>query len=305
MIPAAFDYAAPATVREAVALLRGRAGDARALAGGQSLIPMMRMRLVNPALVVDLGRVRDLAYVREHDLGGLGGHVRSADPPAVRGGLAIGAMTTYRTLETSSLVRERFPLLAEAVARIADLQVRNRGTIGGALAHADPSADLPALMVAAEARIATAGGRRARSIAASRFFVDAFTTALGETEIITEVRLPALPARTGGAYEKLANRASHFAIVGVAALVTLDATGACSRVRIGVIGAGPAAGRARRAERYLTGRAPTPAALEAAAARAGHGIDFTDDLHGSAAYREHLTRRLTFRTLSAAVERAG
>ena len=304
MIPAAFDYAAPATVREAVALLRGRAGDARALAGGQSLIPMMRMRLVNPALVVDLSRVRGLAYVREHDLGGLGGHVRSADPPAVRGGLAIGAMTTYRTLETSSLVRERFPLLAEAVARIADLQVRNRGTIGGALAHADPSADLPALMVAADAVIRVSG-MRSRSIAASRFFVDAFTTALGETEIITEVRLPALPARTGGAYEKLANRASHFAIVGVAALVTLDAAGACSRVRIGITGAGPAASRAHRAERYLAGRAPTEAALEAAAARAGHGIDFTDDLHGSAAYREHLTRRLAFRALSAAVERAG
>ena len=287
MIPAAFDYAAPATVREAVALLRGRAGDARPLAGGQSLIPMMRLRLVNPALVVDLSRVRGLAYVREQD-----------------GGLAIGAMTTYRTLETSSLVRERFPLLAEAVARIADLQVRNRGTIGGALAHADPAADLPALMVAADAVIRVSG-MRSRSIAASRFFVDAFTTALGETEIITEVRLPALPARTGGAYEKLANRASHFAIVGVAALVTLDATGACSRVRIGVIGAGPAAGRARRAERYLTGRAPTPAALEAAAARAGHGIDFTDDLHGSAAYREHLTHRLALRALSAAVERAG
>ena len=293
MIPAAFDYAAPATVREAVGLLRGRAGDARPLAGGQSLIPMMRLRLVNPALVVDLARIRDLAYVRDHD-----------------GGLAIGAMTTYRAIETSALVRERFPLLAEVAGQVADLQVRNRGTIGGALAHADPSADLPALMVAAEARIATAGGPRARSIAASRFFVDAFTTALDETEIITEVRLPAHlrtagGARVGGAYEKLANRASHFAIVGVAALVTLDATGACSRVRIGVIGAGPAAGRARRAERYLTGRAPTPAALEAAAARAGHGIDFTDDLHGSAAYREHLTHRLALRALIAAVERAG
>ena len=288
MIPAAFDYAAPATVREAVGLLRGRAGDARPLAGGQSLIPMMRLRLVNPALVVDLARIRDLAYVREHD-----------------GGLAIGAMTTYRTIETSALVRERFPLLAEVAGQVADLQVRNRGTIGGALAHADPSADLPALMVAAEARIATAGGRRARSIAASRFFVDAFTTALGETEIVTEVRLPALAPRTGGAYEKLANRASHFAIVGVAALVTLDAAGVCSRVRIGVTGAGPAASRARRAERYLAGRAPTEAALEAAAARAGDGIDFTDDLHGSADYREHLTQRLTFRALSAAVERAG
>ncbi|MCH8199472.1 MAG: FAD binding domain-containing protein, partial [Chloroflexi bacterium] len=133
MIPAAFDYAAPATVREAVALLRSSAGDARPLAGGQSLIPMMRMRLVNPGLVVDLSRIADLAYVREHD-----------------DGIAIGAMTTYRSIETSPLVRERFPLLAAVAAQVADLQVRNRGTLGGAIAHADPSADLPALMVAAE-----------------------------------------------------------------------------------------------------------------------------------------------------------
>ncbi len=287
MIPAAFDYAAPATAREAVALLRGRAGDARPLAGGQSLIPMMRMRLVNPALVVDLSRVRDLAYVGEHD-----------------GGLAIGSMTTYRALEASAVVRHRFPLLAEVASQVADLQVRNRGTIGGALAHADPSADLPALMVAADAVIRVSGVR-SRSITASRFFVDAFTTALGETEIITEVRLPALRARTGGSYQKLANRASHFAIVGVVAIVTLDAAGVCSHVRIGVTGAGPAAGRAGRAERYLVGRAPTSAAIAAAAARAGHGIDFTDDLHGSAAYREHLTRRLTLRALTTAVERVG
>ena len=288
MIPAAFDYAAPATVREALAVLRERAGDARPLAGGQSLIPMMRLRLVNPALVVDLSRVRGLAFVQEHD-----------------GGLAIGSMTTYRQLERSRVLRSRFPLLIEVASQVADLQVRNRGTIGGAIAHADPSADLPALMVAADARILTRGGGRGRSIPAARFFVDAFTTALGETEIITEVRLPALPPRTGGAYQKLANRASHFAIVGVAAIVTLDAAGVCSHVRIGITGAGPAASRAGRAGRYLEGRAPTSAALEAAAARAGQGIDFTDDLHGSAAYREHLTRRLAFRALSAAVERAG
>ena len=288
MIPAAFDYVAPSTVREALAVLRSSAGDARLLAGGQSLIPMMRMRLVNPGLVVDLSRVADLAYVREHD-----------------GGIAIGAMTTYRTIETSLLVRERFPLLTEVASQVADLQVRNRGTIGGALAHADPSADLPALMVAADARILTRGGGRGRSIPATRFFVDAFTTALRETEIITRIVVPAPPARTGGSYQKLANRASHFAIVGVAALVTLDAAGVCSHVRIGVTGAGPAASRAQAAESYLAGRAPTEAALEAAAARAGDGIDFTDDLHGSAAYREHLTQRLAFRALSAAVERAG
>ena len=214
-------------------------------------------------------------------------------------------MTTYRALETSALVRDRFPLLAEVASRIADLQVRNRGTIGGAIAHADPAADLPALMVAAGASVRVAGGGRSRAITATRFFVDAYTTALAETEIITEIRLPALPARTGAAYEKLVNRASHFAIVGVAALVTLDAAGACARVRIGVTGAGPAATRARAAERYLVGRAPTEANVEAASARAAAGIDFLDDLHGSPAYREHLTQRLTLRALTTAVERAG
>ena len=287
MIPAAFDYAAPGTLREAVAMLRGRAGDARLLAGGQSLIPMMRLRLVNPALVVDLSRVRDMAYVREYD-----------------GGLAIGSMTTYRALETSPLVRDHFPLLADMASQVADLQVRNRGTIGGAIAHADPSADLPAFMVAADAVIRVSGGARSRGIAAARFFVDAFTTALRETEIITEVRLPPLPPHTGESYQKLANRASHFAIVGVAALVTLNAAGVCSRVCTGITGAGPAASRARGTERYLVGRVPTTANVEAAAARAGSGIDFADDLHGSAAYREHLTQRLTLRALTTAAERA-
>ena len=288
MIPAAFDYVAPATVREALAVLRERAGDARLLAGGQSLIPMMRLRLVNPALVVDLRRVGGLKFASQRD-----------------GVLTIGSMITYRQLERSRVVRSFFPLLIEVASQVADLQVRNRGTIGGAIAHADPSADLPALMVAADARILTRGGGRGRSIPATRFFVDAVTTALRETEIITRIVVPVPPARTGGSYQKLANRASHFAIVGVAALVTLDAAGVCSHVRIGITGAGPAASRAQAAESYLAGRAPTEAALEAAAARAGDGIDFTDDLHGSAAYREHLTRRLAFRALSAAVERAG
>ena len=288
MIPASFDYAAPATVREALAVLSERAGDARLLAGGQSLVPMMRLRLVNPALVVDLSRIRGLKFARVHD-----------------GVLAIGSMITYRQLEWSRVVRSVFPLLAEVASQVADLQVRNRGTLGGAIAHADPSADLPALMVAADAQILTRGGGRGRSIPAARFFVDAFTTVLGETEIITRIAVPVFPTRTGGSYQKLANRASHFAIVGVAAIVTLDAAGVCSQVRIGITGAGPAASRAQAAESYLAGKAPTAANVEAAAARAGHGIDFTDDLHGSAGYREHLTRRLAFRALTTAVERAG
>ena len=257
-------------------------------------MPMVNLRLARPAVLVDVNRISELSHLDG-----------ASDSGPSGGGLLVGATTRERAVELSSLVRERNPLLSAAVPLIGHTQIRNRGTLGGSIAHADPAADLPAVMVAADARILTRGGGRGRSIAAGRFFVDAFTTALGETEIVTEVRLPALAPRTGGAYEKVANRASHFAIVGVAALVTLDAAGVCSHVRIGITGAGPAASRAQAAESYLAGRAPTEAALEAAAARAGDGIDFTDDLHGSAAYREHLTRRLAFRALSAAVERAG
>ena len=287
MIPAAFEYHAPTTLREALALLRRYPDEAKVLAGGHSLVPMMKLRLAQPSHLVDLRRISDLAYVREQD-----------------GGLAIGPMTSYYTLMTSSIVQRRLPTLAEAAAQVADVQVRNMGTIGGSIAHADPAGDLPAVVVAVEARIQTAGGGRARSIAADRFFIDAYTTALKETEVITEIRIPALPPGTGGSYQKFANKASHFAVVGVAAFVTLDGQGLCQRVRIGITGAGPVAKRARVAEGYLKGREPSEANIERAASRAARGIDFLEDLHGSAEYREHLTRVFARRALEEAVGRA-
>jgi carbon-monoxide dehydrogenase medium subunit len=277
-------------------ILRRFPGEAKVLAGGHSLLPMMKLRLARPTHLVDLRRIADLAYIRERD-----------------GGLAIGPMTTYYMLEASPLVRQRAPALAEAAGTVADLQVRNKGTIGGSLAHADPAADLPAVVLALEGRVHTAGGGRPRRIPAHRFFLDIFTTALRETEVIAEIFIPPTPPGTGGSYQKFANKASHFAVVGVAALVTLTPSesppdragvGRVQRVRIGITGAGPRAVRARAAERYLAGKAPTDQNLAEAARRATAGIDCLSDLQASAEYRQHLTRVFTTRALTEAVRRA-
>ena len=287
MIPAAFEYHAPTTLQDALALLRRHKDDAKLMAGGHSLVPMMKLRLAQPAHLIDLGGIAGLAYVREED-----------------GGLAIGPMTTYYEIYTSSLVQRLAPTLAEGAAQVADVQVRNKGTIGGSLAHADPAGDLPAVALALEARIQTTGGGRARSIAADRFFLDVLTTALKETEVITEVRVPSLPQGTGGSYQKFANKASHFAIVGVAAVVTVDRQGVCQKVRIGITGAGPVASRAKLAERYLQGKEASEGNVAAAAQRASKGLDFNEDIHGSAEYREHLTKVFTRRALTEAIAKA-
>ena len=287
MIPAAFEYYAPNTLQEALAILRRHPGDARLLAGGHSLLPLMKLRLAQPSYLVDLSRVEGLAFVEERD-----------------GGLAIGPMTTYYTLESSVLVQQRAPILAEAAAQVADLQVRNKGTIGGAIAHADPAGDLPAVVLALEMGMGTRGIGRRRSVPAHRFFVDLFTTALRDTDIITEIVVPPLPPRTGTSYQKFANKASHYAIVGVAAVVTVDTQGMCQRVRVAVTGAGPRPVRARASERYLTGKEATERYLKQAARRAAAGIDFLSDIHGSAEYREHLTGVFAGRALEAAVKRA-
>ncbi len=286
MIPAPFEYHAPTTLHDALALLRRHREEVKVLAGGHSLIPVMKLRLIQPSHLVDLRQIAELEFVREQD-----------------GGLAIGSMTTYSMLERSPLVRRRVPVLAEAAGLIGDVQVRNKGTIGGSLAHADPAGDLPAVMVALEARIHTAGGRRARSIPADRFFVDAYTTSLGESEVITEIRIPALPTNTGGSYQKFANQASRFAVVGVAAFVTLDGNGVCHRVRLGITGAGLKAMRGRATEGYLEGKEPSHSNLEKAANMATRRIEFQADVHGSAEFREHLTRVLTSKALIEAVSR--
>jgi carbon-monoxide dehydrogenase medium subunit len=287
MVSSSFEYFAPATVADARSLMSNHLGKAKLVAGGHSLVPMMKLRLAEPQYLIDLGKISDLSYIRERD-----------------GGLAIGAMTTYHQIESSAAVRVGYPALAEAASLVADLQVRNKGTIGGSLAHADPAADLPALILALEGQMVVEGAGGQRTIDADGFFLDTFTTALGDDEILTEVRIPAQPANTGGSYKKFANKASHFAIVGVAAVVTVSG-GRCQRARIAITGAGSRATRARGAEGALEGQEPNEANLARAAEQAGQGIDFLGDIHGSAEYRAHLTRVFTRRALEGAVGRAG
>ena len=288
MIPSAFEYHAPGSVAEAAQLLATHGDSAKVLAGGHSLIPLMRLRLAQPQVVVDLGKIDSMAYIREQD-----------------GGLAIGAMTKYVQLETSDLVQSRAPALAEAAGMVADPQVRNMGTIGGNLAHADPASDLPAVVLALGASLVTSSTGEHRTIAADDFFVDLLTTALRPNEILSEITIPALAARTGTAYAKFGNKASHYAVVGVAASITLGADGACRDARIGVTGAGPTAVRAREAEGILRGSRLDDATIERAAGRAGAGIDFNEDIHASGEYRAHLTTVFAARAIRSAAARAG
>lgn len=288
MISSAFAYHAPTSVAEAVDLLTEHGEDAKLLAGGHSLIPLMKLRLAEPRALIDLGKIADMAYIREDG-----------------GGLAIGAMTTYAALESSDAVRRRAPVLADAARQVADAQVRNMGTIGGSLAHADPAGDLPAVAIALNAELVTSSQGGHRAIGADDFFVDLLTTALEPTEILNEIRIPALAPRSGTAYAKFGNKASHYAIVGVAAVVTLAADGSCAAASIGVTGAGPNAARAGDAEAALVGGALSDDAISAAAAAAGNGIEFNEDVHASAEYRAHLTAVYAERAIRAAIANAG
>jgi carbon-monoxide dehydrogenase medium subunit len=287
MIPAAFDYRRPASLAEAAQLLAAHADDAKILAGGHSLVPMMKLRLATPTLLIDIGRLSELSGIREQN-----------------GMLMIGAGTTHYAVESSVLLQQRCPLLAETAAAIGDVQVRNRGTIGGSVAHADPAADWPAavLAVGAQLNLIHAGGER--MVHAADFFVDMLTTALESREILTELHVPVNPPRTGGAYLKVAQPASGFALTGVAAQVTLAANNTVQSVAVGVTGVSNIAYRASITERALQGQAATAEAIAQAAERATEGVEALSDIHASAEYRLHLTRVYTRRALQRAIERA-
>ncbi len=290
MIPQAFDYYAPTSVADALRLLRQHGDEAKLLAGGHSLLPIMKLRLSTPECLIDLGRIEELRFINEAD----------------DGSLAIGAMSTYHDIKNSALVQTRVPALAAAAGEVGDVQVQNKGTIGGSLAHADPAGDFPALALALNFELVTATARSGRTIAIDRFFRDLLTTALRPNEILTEVHVPALPPRTGVSYQKLPNKASHYAVVGVAASITLDDSGVCTEARIGVTGAGPKAVRARSTERILKGKHVDAAVIRRAAKRAAANVeDFNDDLHASAEYREHLTTVFAERAIEEALSRAG
>jgi carbon-monoxide dehydrogenase medium subunit len=249
-----------------------------------SLIPMMKLRLALPDHLVDLGRVKDLSYVREHG-----------------GFLHIGATTTHHEVESSALLRAKCPLLAETASHIGDVQVRNRGTIGGSVAHADPSADYPAALQALEAKVVLKGSKSERIVAIDDFFVDTFTTSIEPGEMIREVIVPVDPA--GSSYQKVAQKASGFAVVGIAARVSL-AGGTIVMARIGVTGLSNRAYRATHAERALEGRTGTPAEIQAAASLVAQGIEANADIHASSEYRTHLAKVHTARALATALARA-
>ena len=288
MKPPRFDYLAPRTLDEALAHLHHHGDQAKILAGGQSLIPMLNFRLAHPGVVVDVNRLIELAYVRQHD-----------------GGVAVGALTRQHAVERSELIRARVPVVAEACRFIGHAPIRHRGTFGGNLAHADPASELPAVMVALEAEMAVASRAGSRSVPAGQFFTGPLTTALRADEMLTEIRIPAPPPRTGGAFVEMARRAGDFALVGVAALITLDGAGTCERVRIALCGVGPTPVRARAAEDALTGQAPTATALAAAADRAAAATSPPSDVHGSAEFRKKLARHFARQALAAAIQRSG
>lgn len=290
MKPAPFAYHRPRSVEEALALLAEHGGEAKPLAGGQSLIPAMNFRLAQPAALIDLNGVAELSYVTD----GNGSRVR------------IGAMTRQRAVERSAVVAARAPLLHETMPFIAHPQIRNRGTVGGSLAHADPAAELPAAMLVADARLRLRSVTDERWVPAADFFTGLLTTVLRPDELLVEIEVPALAARTGWAFHEIARRHGDYALVGVAATVTLDGEGRCREARLGFLSVGDGPVLAPHAAAVLVGEAPTPEAIAAAAhAAATEDIDPPEDIHASAAYRRQLAGVLARRALTQAVQRAG
>jgi len=288
VIPARFEYHAPTTVDEALRLLQAHGREARLLAGGHSLLPLMRFRLATPAHLIDLGRIPDLRFIR-----------------AQGETVAVGAMTTHWVIESSELLRTRVPLLPQTAAQIGDLQVRNLGTIGGSLAHADPAADYSAAVLALDAEMIALGPQGRRTIPAADFFTGVYATALAPNEILLEVDIPRTPAGTGSAYAKFPHPASGFAVVGVAAVVTVDAQGRCTRARLGLTGVAPVPYRARAVEDRLTGQLLSDETTAAAAEAAADGVEVNADIFAPADYRRHLARVFTRRAVQQARDGAG
>jgi carbon-monoxide dehydrogenase medium subunit len=285
MKPAAFEYFAPASLDEALKLLGKHGAAAKLLAGGQSFMPMANFRVLRPEVVIDLNRIEALGYIREGD-----------------SGLAIGAMTRHRAIERSDLVRRRCPLMAEAVTWIGHAAIRNRGTLGGSLSHADPAAEWPVVAVALGATLVVRNPRGERRIPASEFFVALLSTALEPDEILVEVQMPAAPERSGAAFLEVARRHGDFALVSVGAQVTLSAAGRIEDIRLAVGGVGAAPFDARALAKPLLGTAPDERAFSDVGKRVAAAIEPNKDLHASAEYRREVAAVLVPRTLRAAVE---
>jgi carbon-monoxide dehydrogenase medium subunit len=285
MIPASFDYSSPKTLSEAIALLKEHA-DAKILAGGQSLIPLMKLRMAAPKHLIDVNGIRELSYIRESD-----------------GVLAIGALTRESDIDASDLIREKYPIIADTAHVIADPLVRNMATIGGNLAHADPANDHPATMLALGAEVVATGPNGTRTIPLTELFTGLFTTSLAPDEILTELRIPTPPPRSGGAYLKVERKVGDFAAAAVAVQITLDGD-TCKSVGIGLTNVGLTPIKAVRAESALRGKVVNDQSIEDAARIASTEAEPSDDLRGSAEYKRSLVRVLTARALRQAVARA-
>ncbi|MBI4294504.1 MAG: xanthine dehydrogenase family protein subunit M [Betaproteobacteria bacterium] len=282
MIPPKFEYVAPTSVAEAAKFLAAHPDDAKLIAGGQSLVPVLKLRLAKPGYLVDLGRIAGLSYIRED-----------------AGKIAIGGMTTYADIKSSALLREKCPLLTETATVIADVQVRNRGTIGGSLSHADPSADMPAPILALDAELKVVGPKGERLIAVKDYFQGMFATALAPDEILTEIRVPVLTGQRS-AYLKAARRATDFALVGVAVRMRVGKGDVCEEIAIGITGVGEKAYRASAVERALQGKRLEAKAIEQAAAGAVDGVTPLGNIHGSVEYRTNLAKVYVARAIAAA-----
>jgi aerobic carbon-monoxide dehydrogenase medium subunit len=288
MIPPSFEYLRPSTIPEAVALLQQHGDTAKILSGGQSLIPMMKFRLARPGVLIDINRIPGLSYIKEEG-----------------GFLKIGGLTREAELEASQLVRAKYPLLMDTAAVIADPQVRNMATVGGNLAHGDPANDHPATMIALGAQIVATGAKGERVIPVEDFFKSVFETALVADEILTEVRIPVPPPRSGGAYFKLERKVGDFATAAAAVQLTLDGGGTIQKIGVGLTNVGPTPIKARKAEDFLRGKKPDTAAITQAAQLASDEAEPSSDLRGPAEYKKGLVKELTRRALFRALERAG
>jgi carbon-monoxide dehydrogenase medium subunit len=288
MIPALFDYHAPRTLSEAIQMLKDYGDEAKILSGGQSLLPLLKLRVGSADHLVDIGRISGLEYIREE-----GGY------------LLIGGRTRESIIERSDLIRTRYPILHDTVLVIADPLVRNRATIGGNLAHADPANDHPATMLALGAEVVAAGPAGVRRIPIDQFFIGILTTALRAGEILTEIRIPSPPPRTSGAYVKLERKVGDFATAAAAVQVTLAASGTISRAGIALTAAGPTPIRAVAAERFLQNRMPDAAAIAEASRLAGEAAAPSPDRRGTIEYKREMARVLSARALGKAIERAG
>lgn len=289
MKPPPFEYFAPDTIEEALTHLAEHGYDAKALAGGQSLIPMMNFRLAQPEVLIDLNNIASLSFINRDD----------------NGEIRIGAMARHAQVEGAPLVAELTPLIYEAMPKIATSQIRSRGTFGGSIAHADPSAELVAISVALDGRFRLRSLTGDRWFSANEFFLGLFTTQIEPDELLVEIAIPPLPPRSGWSLMEVARRPHDFAMVGVAAVVTLDDRERCQRARIVYLSVGDGPVEAHRAAELLTGQTPTPDSIRAAAeTAAAEDVDPSSDIHASAAYRRHLVNILTGRALDQAFQRA-